>query len=215
MGRIEVCVLCTMPVLELDGQFEVLQPYDGRADDPAFEIVGTCHSTCLAASEHHPKWVNWMLGGFLRRGYERVGTAEGWQVLSMARTDDAVAVHETGCTVGFKRAMLKKGKRCDGGLLIPVRNEMYYELDEVELVASWQNQLSTSGSIALERVVQDLGIADRMRWPVALRGGRWVHSKRTRATWGPGQIGAIGEYNVFVPDAESETVQGVRSASSS
>jgi hypothetical protein len=72
MGRMPSCELCQLPVLELEGQFELLQPYYAPSDeDSASAIVGTCHTTCLAASPHHTKWVEWTVAGFLRRGYER------------------------------------------------------------------------------------------------------------------------------------------------
>jgi hypothetical protein len=205
MGRIPSCELCQLPVLELEGQFRILQPYDAKSDHPASEIAGTCHTTCLATSPHHTKWAEWTITSFLRRGYTRGSLMEGWQLLSLTRVDDVVAVHESGCTVGYKGADLKNGKRRDGGLMLPERREMHYTLDDTELVARWQGQLASTGSIPLESIVQDLGISDRIRWPQALAGGRWMNSRRTRADWGTGHIGAVCEYNVFVPTVVATT----------
>jgi hypothetical protein len=51
------CSICKLPVLELEGQFEILQGYyaESDVDHPAIEIAGWCHSPCLSSSEHGTK----------------------------------------------------------------------------------------------------------------------------------------------------------------
>lgn len=64
MGKLPRCSVCKGSVLELEGQFEVLQPYYSNEPSPAQETAGWCHSSCLVDSPHSATWMKWMLEHF-------------------------------------------------------------------------------------------------------------------------------------------------------
>jgi hypothetical protein len=157
MGLVQSCEICRLPVLEIEGQFNVLLPYYGRSDDPAFDLVGHVHSTCLSASPHRERWVEWTTTGLLRRGWRSVATVDGWNVLYSENHDDVSALHDSGSEIDFKRGELNKAKRCDGGAVVPRKEDWYYELEDEDIVESWKREIDRAGSVPLAKVIEDLG----------------------------------------------------------
>jgi hypothetical protein len=187
-------------VLELDGQFEILQPYYAESDDPALEIAGWVHVLCLASSPFRGTWVQWRIGHFTEaRGYEIVDDRDGWTILHDRRRGEIVAFHVDGATVDAARAEGQAG-RCDGGGYLWVERDSHLTIDDPAFVAAIQLELRAKQRVPLARVVDQLGIRDRLYWPAVLDSGEYVFSRQLRRDWGVRSFSARVRYQKFLPD---------------
>src|SRR5262249_10196884 len=107
------------------GQCEYLQPYFAEAGHhPATELVGECHSTCIARSEHAHTWSEWRVRHYSTvRGYRLVAEQGGWSVLVHARLRELLAFHVDGSSVEGERPAKHGGRVVEGGVLVPVEEE--------------------------------------------------------------------------------------------
>src|SRR5262245_54584477 len=123
------CTICGFPVLELDGQFENLEPYYAESDHPAAELIGECHSSCISNSEYGQTWYEWRIRGYVTgRGYRVAGEIDGWSVLVHSRLAELFALHIDGCSVGAERSRTRKSeKTIDSGVLVRVDEEFNFQ----------------------------------------------------------------------------------------
>jgi hypothetical protein len=213
MGRLPSCSGCSALVLELEGQFEVLQPYYSSEPNPAREIAGWCHSSCLIASPHRATWTRWMLEHFTGvRGYAEAGVFDGWHALQSRRHAEMLAVHENGGSVSIDVSVLKRAKRVDGGLLLPIQQEMNLEFAERDVVDLIKSKLESEGAIAIVEVLSALEIGDRILWPQALVDARFVDSKKLRRHWGVRHIVVDAHYAQYIPAALGDGVRSLMRA---
>jgi hypothetical protein len=203
------CSVCGLPVLELDGQFEFLQPYfTEEFDHPAFKLAGECHSTCLVRSEHGHTWSEWRVRHFSTvRGYRLVAEQGGWSVLVHARLRELLAFHVDGSSVGGERPgkhagmVVGAGRVVEGGVLVPVEQEEFnLSYQDVAVIDELQAHLASEGKYPISRVLEALGIAGLLRWPQALEGGMFVFAKSLKREWGRTDIAMRMRYATFLPD---------------
>jgi hypothetical protein len=181
MGTLDSCSLCGLPVLELDGQFEHLEPYFAPdftfdAGHPAAKVAGECHSTCLARSEHGQTWSEWRVRHFSTvRGYRLVAEQGGWSVLVLARRQELLAFHVDGSSAAGERPAKHPGSRVvEGGVLVPVEEEWNLAHPDVAVIGELQAHLASEGEYPISRVLDALGIAGLLRWPQALEGAMFM-----------------------------------------
>jgi len=189
-------------VLELDGQFESLQPYfTEETDHPAFKLAGECHSTCLARSEHGHTWSEWRVRHYSTvRGYGLVAEQDGWRVQVHARLGELLAFHVDGSSVGGERPGKHAGRVVEGGVLVPVEEEFNLSCQDVAVIDELQTHLASEGKYPISRVLEALGIAGLQRWPQALEGGMFVFNKSLKREWTRTDIGMRASYAKFLPD---------------
>lgn len=202
--KIPSCSICSLPVLELEGQFKILQPYFAPIGDehPAIAIAGWCHSTCLTKSEYGPKWYEWQLQHFLTRGYERAGDVDGWSVLQLSRTRDLLALRVDGTSVGASRKVGgHAGVRCDDGLCIPLNEEYNLELDDEVIIGGIKGHLQRDGEYPIIELCRDLRIDDKLRWPQALEKGIFRFDKKLTRHWERFAVSMRAIYHSFLPEA--------------
>jgi hypothetical protein len=203
------CSICGLPVLELDGQFECLQPYFTEDfDHPAVKLAGECHSTCLVRSEHGRTWTEWRVRHFSTgRGYRLVGEQGGWSVLVHPRLRGLLAFNVDGSSVGGERPgkhagmVVGAGRVVEGGVLVPVEQEEFnLSYQDVAVIDELQAHLASEGKYPISRVLEALGIAGLLRWPQALEGGMFVFAKSLKREWGRTDIAMRMRYATFLPD---------------
>lgn len=72
--KLRRCVGCGLPVLELDGQFAMLDSYYLDGGGPLLESSGEWHAACLAASGLSEAWFEARYRNFVQvRGYRELG----------------------------------------------------------------------------------------------------------------------------------------------
>ena len=205
---LHACSICRLPVLELEGQFEFLQPYfTEEFDHPAFELAGECHSTCLARNEHGRTWSEWRVRHFSTgRGYRLVGERGGWSVLVHPRFPEFLAFHVDGSSASGERPgkdrgrIVGAGRIVEGKVLVPFEEEFNLAYDDVALIGELQTQLARDGKYPVVRVLEALGIAGLVRWPQALEGAVFVFQKSLKREWGRRAVAMRVRYANFLPD---------------
>jgi hypothetical protein len=204
------CSICGLPVLELDGQFECLQPYFTEDfDHPAVKLAGECHSTCLVRSEHGRTWTEWRVRHFSTgRGYRLVGEQGGWSVLVHPRLRGLLAFNVDGSSVGGERPgkhagmVVGAGRVVEGGVLVPFDEEFNIAYHDVAVIDELKTQLAGEGKYPISRMLEALGIAGLVRWPQALEGARFVFDKRLEREWKGTRtgVGMRARYATFLPN---------------
>lgn len=181
------CTICRLPVLELDGQFENLEPYYLVPGEPAAALVGECHSVCLERSPHGPTWYRWRRDGYASgRSYVIAAEGDGWTVLRHRRLRALLAFHELGTSLA-------------AGLVLDVDEEFELALDDEAVIAEIKTGLRAVGRFPIARVIEALGIADRMRWPESLQDAVFEHDAALEEDWAPGVVAMRARYKKFLP----------------
>jgi hypothetical protein len=199
MGTLEHCPICQQPVLELEGQFEVLQPYYARPGDPELTLFGEVHTVCLAGAPQRASWVHMLLRHFTEdRGYDTAGETDGWTVLCHRRLRESLAVHASGASIDVQADA--KISACAGGGTINLECDYHLTLPDRESIAALQCELTKHQRIPLARVVESLGIRDKLQWPGILNTGEYVLSRQLRRDWSVTSIAGRMHYQMFVPD---------------
>lgn len=203
------CSICRLPVLELEGLFEALQPYfTEEFDHPAFKLAGECHSTCLVRSEHGHTWSEWRVRHFSTvRTYRLIAEQGGWSVLVHPRYPQLLAFHVDGSSVGGERPgrfagrVVGAGRVVEGGMLVPLEHEEYnLSYQDVAFIDELQTHLASEGKYPISRVLEALGIAGLLMWPQALEGGMFVFAKSLKRGWGRTHVAMRARYSTFLPD---------------
>jgi hypothetical protein len=207
MGKLEDCRVCGRPVLELDGQFEVLQPYYAEPGDPALEIAGWLHTPCLAGSEYRQRWVRWRIKHFTEgRGYEISSDVGDWTVLRDRKRRSVLAFHKDGASVASTRSDARVTP-CEGGGCIGVERDAHITIEDPEFIASIQQELTTQKQVAIAKVVDQLQIRDRLQWTGVLEAGKYMFSRTLRGDWNRRSFSARAHYQLFLPSVVLATWQ--------
>lgn len=196
-----LCTICQLPVLELDGQFENLEPYYAEADDPAAELAGECHSSCISTHEFGHIWHEWRLRNYSTvRGYRVVAEQDGWSVLVHARHAGFLAFHTSGFSV-VSEPRTKSGNETivNDGLLVPIDDEFNLRLDNREIIDELKSGLIRDQKYPIPKVLSMLGIADRIKWPQALGGAVFVLDSKLQREWTSTTLAMRAHYQQFIP----------------
>lgn len=196
-----VCSICQLPVLELDGQFENLEPYYAETDHPAAELVGECHSSCISTHEFGHIWYEWRVRNYSTgRGYRVATEQDDWSVLVHPRHAGFLAFHTSGFSV-ISEPRAKSGDTiaaADGGLLIPINEEFNLRLDNSEIVDDLKSTLMRDKEYPIPKLLSMLG-ADRIKWPQALNGAVFVLDKKLQHEWTSTALAMRARYRQFLP----------------
>lgn len=202
--KVPICSICEQPVLELRGQYEVLQAYyaESELEHPALGIAGSCHFPCLNGSEYAPKWYEWQLHHFsVTRGYESLGEVDGWMAFRPPRLRELFAIHVDGTTID---ARPKPGGvaavKCDDGLCLPNDEEYNLELDNEENIRAIQDTLQREGKYSITELYRVLDLEDKVRWPQALEHGVFRLDKKLSRHWGRYAVSMRAIYHSFLPE---------------
>jgi hypothetical protein len=201
MGQFDRCTLCDLPVLELNGQYEALQPYflDDETEDAALESAGDVHSACLVHSPHRSTWTRARLKHYCSvRSYEVAAEIDGWTVLFMPRLGSTIALHADGPSLDIEKGA--RHRAVSGGAVVSFEREWNLSFENQEFVASIQTELVRDKRVLLASIVDELGIRAKLQWPGVLDAGCLRFVKSLRRYWTPTQISAQVCYQEFVPE---------------
>ena len=202
--KVPICSICEQPVLELRGQYEVLQAYyaESELEHPALKIAGSCHFPCLNASEYAPKWYEWQIHHFsVTRGYESLGEVDGWMAFRPPRLRELFAIHVDGTTIDASPGSGGAAAvRCDDGLCLPNDEEYNLELDNEESIRSIQDTLQREGKYSITELYRVLDLEDKIRWPHALEHGVFRLDKKLSRHWGRYAVSMRATYHSFLPE---------------
>lgn len=195
------CSICQLPVLELDGQFENLQPYDGDTEHPAMELAGECHSSCISTHEYGRTWHDWRVRSYSSgRGYRVAGEPEDWCVLVHPRHPGLLAFHASGFSVARGAPTPRESVAVvDNGILVSVNQEFNLALSDIEIVDELKAGLRSDGKYSILTMLNKLGVADRIKWPQALTSADFVLDKKLQGHWMSAAVSMRARYNQFLP----------------
>lgn len=200
------CTICQRPVLELDGQFENLEPYYAESEHPAADLAGECHSWCVASNAYGRVWHEWRVRNYTTiRGYRIAGVEDGWTVLLHRRHAELLAFHTSGFSVGAERSKQPgREKKITGGVLLAVDEEFNLALNDSQLIDDLKVHLKKDRRYSLMAVLSALGIADRIQWPQALDDGFFVFDAKLQREWTDMALSMRAQYFKFLPTAVAE-----------
>ncbi len=169
------CCFCKQPVLQLAGQFAVLNETMLRADDFPLRkagAVGIAHTACLRRTGYGYPWSLRLLEHTQKtRGFEHTGGLRNAQALWDPDTCHSHLFWEDGLTlrVGLEEVTAyglvgPAGSRWNK--LLPRLDLLEIDLSEtLSLAQKLRQALTDFGSYSLWELVKDLGLADRMLYP--------------------------------------------------
>ena len=203
------CPHCGLQVLELEGQFSVLDSLYINDGLPPPETSGWWHARCLAESDVALLWYDARLRNFRDvRRYQPVAEYARWTILREPNRGKVLAFGRSGEILSLSRGHRKQARTVDGGRIYPKTEEMFpLELDDVDLVQAIQQCLVSAGSYPLLDVLSGIGIADKLVHPEALEGSVFRFDRGLQHDWDRRSVSALVEYGVFVP-AELEAHVG-------
>lgn len=206
--KLSACVACELPVLELEGQFELLDSLFVSGGEPPELSAGEWHLSCLRTSAVGPSWQDARVRNFRdTRGFVPIAERNGWQVLRDPRRGKVLAFGTTGEMLNLSLGGRKNARTAPDGLVFPISNpDFHLELDDRELVRELQETLVSKGAAPLELVLEKLHIADRMVDRIALERAAFRFDEDLQGFWGPRRVSARVEYGVFVPDVLQDLV---------
>jgi hypothetical protein len=194
------CTHCTLPVLELEGQFSRLASLFIVDGHPPPETAGWWHARCLAGSDAAALWYEARLRNFRDvRRYQEVAATPQWTVLRDPNRGKLLAFGRGGALLSLSRGRVG-ARPAPGGAVYPVADEVFHlELDDDALAPKVKDALVATGAFPLPALLEGIGIADRTVHPEALEGGALRFDSGLQAHWKPRCVSARAEYGVFVP----------------
>jgi hypothetical protein len=203
------CPSCGLQVLELEGQFSILDSLYINDGSPPPETSGWWHARCLAESDVAPLWYEARLRNFRDvRRYQPVAEYARWTVLREPNRGKLLAFGRGGEILSLSRGHRKQARAVDGGRIYPKTEEMFHlEFDDLDLAQTIQERLVNAGSYPLLDVLNAIGISDKLVHPEALERGVFRFDKGLQRDWDKRSVSAGAEYGVFVP-AELEAYVG-------
>jgi hypothetical protein len=199
--RSPTCNGCSKCVLEVNGQFAVLDSYYLEAGGPPEQSAGYWHISCLLDSPYGPAWYEARLKNHtVVRGNQIVGDTGQWTVVQHPRTNERLAFSRGGQLLSLQFAAGKARRRVEGGSVYRVEEKEYnLRLEDAEIVQTMQQSLLTAKTFPVLKLFESLGIADRLHHPEALQGGLIHFERSMKRDWGAHFLAARWEYGVFVP----------------
>lgn len=197
--KLRDCVGCGRPVLELRGQFTLLNSFYIDGGVPPVESAGEWHLACLHESTYGETWYAARRRNFVDvRKYEVVLENEGWTVTRNPRTRETVALARSGDSLSLVFTDARP-RRVSGGAVYRVDEEYNLELADRDAFRAIQDTLSTVGSLPLLAVMEVIGIGDRVVHAEALEESMFRVDDELRDEWRPTFVSARADYGVFVP----------------
>jgi hypothetical protein len=197
--RLPECIGCSMPLLELCGQFEMLSPYYVNGGVPSVETIGEWHTKCLSESLHGEEWFLARRNNYVSvRGYREVANAGDWFVIRSSHRQETIALSRTGASLSLEFPR-QRPLQIAGGVVYRVKEIYNLELSDRGDVSSIQGALIDNGVYPLVDLITLLGIEDRMVNIEALRDGVLRYDRSLKRSWGAFAIAVQMEYGVFVP----------------
>lgn len=195
------CPSCGLRVLELEGQFSLLDSFYINNGSPPAATVGWWHARCLAESDAAPLWYEARLRNFRDvRRYQTIAEYDQWTVLREPNRAAVFALGRGGQIISLSRGQRKRARATGGGYIYPKIEEMFhFELEDVDLVHAIQEQLLNSGSYPLLEVLNAMEVSDKLVHIEALEHGVFRFDKRLQRDWDARYVSAGVEYGVFVP----------------
>lgn len=199
--RIPNCVGCAKPILQLQGQFTLLDSFYLNGDaDPPEESAGNWHIHCLAASGFGAAWQRLRLENFMGvRDYEQIGDPGEWIVLQHPRTKEPMALSGNGGLLSLSFGKGSKLPAQDGFIYEVEKDESHLELADPEIIRVIQTSLTSTKSFPIPTLFEMLGIEDLVMHSEALRRGLIHHNARLQPHWTSTSVSARWNYGVFVP----------------
>jgi hypothetical protein len=192
------CVACDLPVLELRGQFTVLQPYLIEHGVPPSETAGAWHLPCLESSSVGQLWHQAKLRSYVNvRGYELLARTSRWSVVRNPRTREVLALGAGGDTLALGTV---PARPVVGGAVELVTEPSYGLEYDPPVIREIQQGLRATGRYAVRAVADRLGIGDRLAHPDLLDGAAFRLDAELEPEWLPQYVLAAVDYPVFVPD---------------
>lgn len=216
--NLEPCFLCSLPVMELEGQFDKMDSYYLLPEDDAYVqgAYGWCHALCLAQSSWGAFWFTRRRKHFTENmGYEQKASTGEHCVLRRPRDGTLLILRHDGLMFDIAPHALSKAKSTEGGVLLPVEHEMNLELDTAATVQKIRDDLMKHKRYSLWALIDEVGIRERMLFPRALEGGELRLDKRLRREWFGNWLSAKVVYERFIPDEIVSLSQTKGGASSS
>jgi len=199
--KLRNCVACSRSVLELRGQFALLDSFYVDDDCPPLESTGLWHARCLGESSYGEAWFAAKRRNFVSvRRYEEVAVLADCSVLRNRNTRDLIAIEKTGMTLSLSFSS-KRPKPVEGGFICMTSEDFNLELDDREVIREVQDALEKSSAFALGSLFERLEISDRIHHPEAMEGSALRYSRDMPGRWEPDFVCGRAEYGVFVPAA--------------
>jgi hypothetical protein len=196
------CTLCQRPVLEVRGQFEILDSLYLAQESPLSDSVGIWHTPCLRSTPYGAAWHEVRLRSFTQiRRHPIIATEGEWTIIEQSLTEAPLALSAHGdlLALGFSAT---RARRVAGGRVYGVVEPDYnLHLDDAAVIREVVDALGSTGSFALLALFEALEIADRVSHPEALEGSVLRVDHRRLRPWTRHCVAARWEYGVFVPDA--------------
>lgn len=199
--KLSECVACTLPVIELEGQFNKLDSYFLGEGGPPRSSAGYWHTSCLRASSVGRAWQAARLRNYRDvRRFEVVAEPPDWIVIRDPQRGSLLALGATGELVDLAVGRRKAARSVEGGVVFArVEEEFHLELEDAAAVAEIKTALDQASVCPLPTVLAALGVADRVADPVALESATFRYEKSLRSFWDTHGVSARLEYGVFVP----------------
>jgi hypothetical protein len=193
--RLLPCVGCRLPVLELDGQTVMLQPYVSVAGTPPVDTAGEWHLTCLNSDPAAGQWGQAHVRSFTEvRRFDRVATTPDWTVVSNPRTGDVLALGRLGAVLTLNGRTIRPAP---AGLRV-TDVDHWLEWDQ-PVIARIQARLRDDGSVAVLEVADLLGIRHRLSQPDSLSDSVFRLDPELIDDWTATAVGATVDYVVPLP----------------
>jgi hypothetical protein len=199
--RLPTCVGCGAVVLEVAGQFEVLDSFYLEENTPPEESSGDWHTSCLRESPYGLAWHDARLKNHVVvRGYLNIATAEEWTIIKHPRTAETLALSRAGefLSLTYPAGLLRRAT--GGSIYRVVEKEYNLHLEGYAGVApAIQEALTSMNTFPVLSLFEMLGIRDRVLHPEALADGMIHYGRALSREWSSTFVSASWEYGVFVP----------------
>jgi hypothetical protein len=196
----ETCVGCSLPVLSLHGQFEMLDSYYVEDEGPPAESAGDWHTSCFVNSGYGPAWHDARLRNLVTvRSYTVVASEGDWTVIKHPREKEILALSRRGEFLSLTYPA-GKSRSVAGGTIYPkIDKEHHFKDDNQELIQRIQESLLATKTFPILAVFEVFEIANRILHPEALRDSHIHFTRELRRYWSRTSVSARWEYGVFVP----------------
>lgn len=195
-----VCRMCQKTVVELNGQYELLDSYYLDGPSSLDGTWGEWHLSCLRASPYGRRWNELRARNHLEvRSYEKIAELDSWTVLKNRRTFETLAFSIHGELLGLTFSGVRL-RRVDGGSVYADLYEQFHlELDDADVIQQVQARLASAKAFPILSLYELLGIADRVVHPEALEGALFHWQRDLANKWTRSSVSMRCEYGFFVP----------------
>jgi hypothetical protein len=198
--KLRECIGCERPILELRGQFALLDSFYVDDDETLLESAGAWHARCLLDSPYGEAWFVAKRRNFVSvRRYEEVAELPECSVLRNPNTREMLAVQRTGMLLSL--SFSNRPRRVADGFVGTVSEEYNLELADRDAIEAIQDALSGPGSFPLLALFEILGISDRVVHPEALERSVLRYARDTPGRRSRNFVCVRAEYGVFVAAA--------------